>query len=198
MWDGAAEARRWWLQADNDLGFARLALREAYYHQACFIAQQAAEKAVKSIGYHLGDRTILGHSVTVLVDRYAGKAPELADLRGSASVLDLYYVPLPLPQRTAGRGALQVLHRAAGARGGGERGSLRPASERAARRRRSRRPVAVGLGAGARAPLDGYRPRRDLGWRSGRPRFRRSSSGKGPFPPTRFRSGTGRTSPGCT
>ena len=102
MWDGAAEARRWWLQAENDLGFARLALREAYHHQACFIAQQAAEKAVKSIGYHLGDRTILGHSVTVLVDCYAGKAPELADLRGSASVLDLYYVPSRYPNGLPG------------------------------------------------------------------------------------------------
>lgn len=102
MWDRTAEARRWWLQADNDLGFARLALRERYYHQACFIAQQAAEKAVKSIGYHLGNRTILGHSVATLVDRYAVQAPELADLRESANVLDLYYIPSRYPNGLPG------------------------------------------------------------------------------------------------
>ena len=66
MWDSAAEASRWWEQAENDLEFARMALREEFFHQACFIAQQSAEKAVKAIGYRLGDRTILGHSVVVL------------------------------------------------------------------------------------------------------------------------------------
>ena len=44
MWDSAAEARRWWRQAENDLAFARVALRERFYAQACFVAQQTAEK----------------------------------------------------------------------------------------------------------------------------------------------------------
>ena len=101
-WDSAAEARRWWLQADNDVGFARFALREGYCHQACFAAQQAAEKAVKSIGYYLGDRTIPEHSVVALVDRYAAQAPGLADLRESANVLDLYYVPSRYPHGLPG------------------------------------------------------------------------------------------------
>ena len=61
MWDSAAEAKRWWEQARNDLEFARMALREEFFHQACFIAQQCAGKAVKAIGYRLGDRTIIGH-----------------------------------------------------------------------------------------------------------------------------------------
>ena len=102
MWDSAAEARRWWLQAENDLGFARIALREAYYHQACFIAQQAAEKSVKAVGYHLGDRTVLGHSVVVLLDQYKERAPELARLRPAASVLDLYYIPSRYPNGLPG------------------------------------------------------------------------------------------------
>ena len=52
MWDSSAEAKRWWLQAENDLEFARMALREKFFHQACFIAQQSAEKALKAVGYH--------------------------------------------------------------------------------------------------------------------------------------------------
>lgn len=43
MWDSAAEANRWWEQAGNDLEFARMALREEFFHQACFIAQQCAQ-----------------------------------------------------------------------------------------------------------------------------------------------------------
>ena len=47
MWDAQAEADRWRRQAGNDLAFARVALRERFYAQACFMAQQSAEKAVK-------------------------------------------------------------------------------------------------------------------------------------------------------
>ncbi len=53
MWDSAAEAKRWLRQAENDLEFARLGLREGFFSQACFLAQQSAEKAVKAIGYAL-------------------------------------------------------------------------------------------------------------------------------------------------
>lgn len=108
MWDSAAEAERWWLQADNDLGFARIALREAYYHQACFTAQQAAEKAVKAVGYHLGDRTVLGRSVAGLVDRYQDRVPALAELRPASGVLDLYYIPSRYPNGLPGGTPFQV------------------------------------------------------------------------------------------
>ncbi len=67
MWDVRAEAERWRRQAANDLAFARVAVRERFYTQACFIARQAAEKAVKAIAYGLGERTVVGHSVTLIV-----------------------------------------------------------------------------------------------------------------------------------
>ena len=38
MWDSVAEAERWWRQAENDLEFARLGLREEFYSQVCFLA----------------------------------------------------------------------------------------------------------------------------------------------------------------
>jgi len=68
MKDSHGEAVRWLRQAENDLDFARLALKKSFFHQACFISQQAAEKALKSIPYALGERVVLGHS---LVDRTA-------------------------------------------------------------------------------------------------------------------------------
>ena len=102
MWDAAAEADRWRRQADNDLAFARLALRERFYAQACFIAQQAAEKAVKSIAYGSGERAVLGHSLVMLVSRYAARAPGLADLTEAAGILDQCYVPTRYPNGLAG------------------------------------------------------------------------------------------------
>ena len=51
MWDARVEAERWRRQAANDLAFARVALRERFYAQACFIAQQSAEKSVKALAY---------------------------------------------------------------------------------------------------------------------------------------------------
>ena len=61
MWDSRSEAERWLKQAENDLDFARLGLREGFHAQVCFLTQQSAEKAVKAIGYLLGERTVLGH-----------------------------------------------------------------------------------------------------------------------------------------
>lgn len=110
MWDSAAEADRWWKQAENDLEFARLALREEFFHQACFIAQQSAEKAVKAIGYRLGDRTILGHSVVVLVARYAEQMPALVDLKEEAGILDQYYIPTRYPNGLPGGVPFAAFH----------------------------------------------------------------------------------------
>ena len=102
MWDSRAEADRWLKQAANDLDFARLGLREGFHSQVCFLAQQSAEKAVKAIGYLLGERTVLGHSVAVLADRYAEHVPELANLRDDAGVLDQYYIPTRYPNGLPG------------------------------------------------------------------------------------------------
>ena len=102
MWDARAEADRWRQQAANDLAFARVALRERFHAQACFIAQQASEKAVKAVAYGLGERTVLGHSLVTLIARYVDRVPGLADLRELAGILDQYYVPTRYPNGLAG------------------------------------------------------------------------------------------------
>ena len=102
MWDSRAEADRWLRQAENDLEFARLGLREGFFAQVCFLAQQSAEKAVKAVGYLLGERTVFGPSVAVLVDRYSERVPGLADLRDEAGILDQYYIPTRYPNGLPG------------------------------------------------------------------------------------------------
>ena len=102
MRDSAGEARRWLDQAENDLDFCRLALRERYFAQACFGAQQTADKALKSLAYGRGERTVIGHSVVELVVRLSAVFPALSDLREAGGVLDQYYVATRYPNGLAG------------------------------------------------------------------------------------------------
>ena len=57
---GADEAGRWLQAAEDDLRFARFAANGGFFAQACFFAQQAAEKAVKAVHYAGGARAVLG------------------------------------------------------------------------------------------------------------------------------------------
>jgi HEPN domain-containing protein len=92
MRDSGAEARRWLRQAENDLAFGELALREGFYAQACFVAHQTSEKALKSVAYAQGERLVLGHSIVELALRLTAAVPELGKLREQAGLLDQYYV----------------------------------------------------------------------------------------------------------
>ena len=102
MRDSPAEAARWLRQAQNDLAFARLAARESFFSQACFAAQQTAEKALKAVAYGLGERVVLGHSLVELVDRLSERVPMLARLREAGGLLDQYYVTARYPNALPG------------------------------------------------------------------------------------------------
>jgi HEPN domain-containing protein len=96
MHDPKAEGRRWLGQAENDLAFARHALDGAFFHQVCFIAQQAAQKALKAAHFAGGARTVLG-SLVGLLERLIPDHAVLESLRDLAAELDLYYVPTRYP-----------------------------------------------------------------------------------------------------
>jgi HEPN domain-containing protein len=102
MRDERAEGERWLRQAENDLAFGRLALREGYFAQACFIAQQCAEKALKSLAYGSGERLVIGHSLVELVERLRERFPAVAEHRESAGILDQYYIATRYPNGLAG------------------------------------------------------------------------------------------------
>ena len=68
-----------------------------YFERACFMAQQAAEKAVKAIAYGLGERKMLGHSVVQSMQQYWDQVPALRSLLPTARILDPYYVPTRYP-----------------------------------------------------------------------------------------------------
>ncbi|MFQ6043384.1 MAG: HEPN domain-containing protein [Candidatus Poribacteria bacterium] len=97
MRNSQQEAARWLSQAENDIAFAEIGLREGFYAQACFLAQQAAEKALKAVHYAEGARFVLGHSVLLLIQELKEQYPDFLQDADIARELDQYYIPTRYP-----------------------------------------------------------------------------------------------------
>ena len=93
------EARRWFQQAYYDLKATRWNIEGGFYDTACFLAQQAAEKALKSILYFTGSRrkALMTHSTVEMVREAGKKINTLLDLLNEARELDLHYIPARYP-----------------------------------------------------------------------------------------------------
>ena len=93
------EAQRWHQQASYDLAAARWNFQGEFFNTSCFLAQQAAAKALKSILYYLGARrpALLTHSVATMIKRLAGEVPGLAETLELGRLLDLHYIPARYP-----------------------------------------------------------------------------------------------------
>lgn len=77
-------------------------VESGFFAQACFMAQQAAEKALKALVYLQGARRVLGHSVRELLDGLLERYPHLEPFREVASRLDLYYITPRYPNSLPG------------------------------------------------------------------------------------------------
>ena len=89
-------SRDWMDQAKSDLEHARKSITMGDFDWACFAAQQAAEKAVKSL--HLSQGTVVwGHSVLDLLDALPSSTAPCAELMDSGRRLDKYYIPPRYP-----------------------------------------------------------------------------------------------------
>ena len=102
MKNSEADAKRWLSQAINDLAFSRLALRESYFTQTCFMSHQVAEKALKSLAYFRGDRYVMGHSLSGLVASLEETHPEIKEFHSITGRLDQFYVPTRYPDALPG------------------------------------------------------------------------------------------------
>jgi len=93
------EARRWFQQASSDLRASRWNVEGEFYDTACFLAQQAGEKALKSLLYYLGARraALLTHSLFEMTQEAAKKLDGLETLLACARELDLHYIPSRYP-----------------------------------------------------------------------------------------------------
>lgn len=100
--DPSVEGGRWLAQAADDLEAARLLTAHDRHAQACFLAQQAAEKALKGLLYAAGAEVVLGHSVAQLCEYAAKVAPSVAGRCQAWAMLDQYYIPTRYPDALPG------------------------------------------------------------------------------------------------
>ena len=95
------ESSRWFEEAEYDLAAAADAMKSGRYNWACFISQQAAEKAVKSIYIQRGEEVERIHSIMALVKGDPARAlsgiGELSGLLELAITLDHHYIPTRYP-----------------------------------------------------------------------------------------------------
>ena len=101
MSDLIENALRWMSQAEYDLAASEDILEDGRFNWACFVAQQAAEKAVKSIYLSRGEDVDRVHSVSALVRGDARRGisglPEIEAELEAAAELDRHYVPTRYP-----------------------------------------------------------------------------------------------------
>ena len=98
----AREARRWLLQAIDDLEAAEALRRAGKFAQAAFFAQQSGEKAMRAVWFWI-DEDPWGHSVARLVRDLPRKDLRLRfqDLLEVAFGLDKLYIPTRYPDALA-------------------------------------------------------------------------------------------------
>ncbi len=96
------EGARWLLQARRDIDDAEYARAGNRFNLACFLSQQAAEKAIKSYLYAHGRTLVFGHSVASLCQDATALDANFEKLRQQAAPLDKYYIPTRYPNGLPG------------------------------------------------------------------------------------------------
>src|SRR5262249_20873906 len=97
MKPGRDAAQRWLRQAEHDLRITRGHHERADYSDACFMAEQAAQKALKAFLMWQGHRSVPLLSVAKLAERCAQSAPVFAASFPAGLILNKYYPPPPPP-----------------------------------------------------------------------------------------------------
>jgi HEPN domain-containing protein len=92
----AERSADWIRQAMRDLESARAQQTSGFFEWACFIAQQAAEKAAKAVYQKLGAEA-WGHSTTDLLRGLQERLAVPKDLLDVARRLDRFYIPARYP-----------------------------------------------------------------------------------------------------
>ena len=94
-------ALRWLRQAEHDLTVARGHQGRGDYSDTCFMAEQAAQKALKAFLIAQGQRSVPIHSVAQLAERSARFDPDFTAHITPGRILDQYYIPTRYPDALA-------------------------------------------------------------------------------------------------
>ncbi|MCX7590453.1 MAG: HEPN domain-containing protein [Kiritimatiellae bacterium] len=96
------EANRWLEEAQSDLDTARYLADGRRFNTACFVAQQAAGKAVKAFLYSCRVEQPWGHSVATLLADAVTFDETLENILGLGAALDKYHIPTRYPNGLPG------------------------------------------------------------------------------------------------
>jgi HEPN domain-containing protein len=103
------ESKRWFLQARDDFMFVEWVKSEGvFFDKACFIAQQAAEKALKACLYAQGKRRIFTHSIFEMIQEIAITEEKFKSGIHPARRLDRFYIPTRYPNGLPGGSPCQI------------------------------------------------------------------------------------------
>jgi HEPN domain-containing protein len=98
MPDNAAEGARWLRQAQQDLEDAEFTREGSRFNLACFLGQQAAEKAIKAYLYFRGAEDVWGHSLIDLCEDAKIFEMFFDTIKSEARQLDKYYYITRYPE----------------------------------------------------------------------------------------------------
>ena len=101
MKPGREGALRWLRQAEHDLAIARGHQERGDFSDACFMAELAAQKALKAFLLGHGDRSVALHSVAQLAEHCSQINPAFTVHITAGRVLDQYYIPTRYPDALA-------------------------------------------------------------------------------------------------
>ncbi len=101
MKPGREAALRWLRQAEHDLSVARRHQQAGDYSDACFMAEQASQKALKAFLTAQGHRSIYIHSVAQLAEESSQLDQDFVAHIGPGRILDQYYIPTRYPDALA-------------------------------------------------------------------------------------------------
>ncbi len=95
--NAAREAERWFAQAGHDIADARFCARGGRHALACFLSQQAGEKAVRGYLHRNGAEDVWGHSLSDLCEDAMAFEPAFDAIKSTAALLDKYYTMTRYP-----------------------------------------------------------------------------------------------------
>ena len=93
----AAESARWMSQARRDLEGAAYASAGGFHALACFLCQQAGEKAVAGYLFARGADHVWGHALADLCEDAMQLDASFDVVKSVAMLLDKYYLPTRYP-----------------------------------------------------------------------------------------------------
>jgi len=99
--DSQATAERWLKQAEHDLVAGERDCGAADYSEACYHAEQAAQKGLKGFLFARGERSVPIHSVQKLLAECGAREGEFLAETDIARIMDQYYIPTRYPDAIA-------------------------------------------------------------------------------------------------